>query len=104
MTNPLTQREIDEIYREADDEYEFAQKVEEHHGVNHKAQAEGFGANPRERYVLVYAEIEELLEQLTDMHHARYGDRISEIDWRHVAQLEAIKQSIQYTHLIAYSL
>ena len=51
---------------------------------------------PVDRYIVLYAEAEELLTQLREQHEANYGIEPSEVDWGDVGALSNFVEVIQF--------
>jgi hypothetical protein len=51
---------------------------------------------PVDRYIVLYAEAEELLSQLREQHEANYGIEPSEVDWGDVGTLSHCVEVLQF--------
>ena len=51
---------------------------------------------PVERYIVLYAEAEELLAQLREQHESNYGIEPSEVDWGDVGSLSNFVEVLQF--------
>lgn len=51
---------------------------------------------PVDRYIVLYAEAEELLAQLREQHEANYGIEPSEVDWGDVGSLSNFVEVLQF--------
>jgi hypothetical protein len=51
---------------------------------------------PVDRFIVLYAEVEELLAQLREQHEANYGIEPSEVDWTHVGRLQNFVEVLQF--------
>lgn len=51
---------------------------------------------PVDRYIVLYAEAEELLNQLRERHEANYGIEPSEVDWGDVGSLSNFVEVLQF--------
>jgi hypothetical protein len=51
---------------------------------------------PVDRYIVLYAEAEELLTQLREQHEANYGIEPSRVDWGDVGALSHFVEVLQY--------
>lgn len=51
---------------------------------------------PVDRYIVLYAEAEELLSQMRDRHEANYGIEPSEVDWGDVGSLSNFVEVLQF--------
>lgn len=49
-----------------------------------------------DRYIVLYAEAEELLNQIREQHEANYGIEPSEVDWGDVGSLSTFVEILQF--------
>jgi hypothetical protein len=54
-----------------------------------------------DRYIVLYAEAEELLTQIREQHEANYGIEPSEVDWGDVG---ALSHFVEVPHFVVMSL
>lgn len=58
--------------------------------------AKPISTRPVDRYIVLYAEAEELLNNLREQHEANYGIEPSEVDWGDVGSLSHFVEVLQY--------
>ncbi|MFM8442558.1 MAG: hypothetical protein ACKN9W_04335 [Methylococcus sp.] len=61
-----------------------------------KQNIQTIGTRPVDRYIVLYAEAEELLNQLRESHEANYGIEPSEVDWGDVGSLSNFVEVLQF--------